>query len=115
MSNKRDFQKFLKEYDEVTGGDLKNVEVNMEEETISDTTSKLAYRSIHAPTYEIKMTFHFSQMMVYAEAEMEDEGDGEWDSDERPFYGGDCGEIEIEDADNLAGVFDDTDWIDLDF
>jgi hypothetical protein len=110
----KNFEEFLKEYDEVTEGGLKYVTVDKERESITCTTNKLAYRSVHAPTYDIEMTFYFSGMIVYAVAEMDDEGD-QWseDYDERPFYGGDCGECEVEDAEHLAGLFDDTDWIEL--
>ena len=111
--NKKSFAEFLKEFDEATEGGLADVTVDMEKETITDTAHKLAYHSVHAPTYDITMTFYFKSMVVEAEAEMDDEGDGECEEDERPFYGGDCGETEVDDAEDLAGAFEDTDWIEI--
>ena len=108
----KNFEEFLKEYDDVIEGGLDYADVDMEKETITATGHKLAYRSVHAPSYDIIMTFYFKVMRVNAVAELDDEGDG-WDSDERPFYGGDCGETEVDDAEDLAGAFEDTDWIEI--
>jgi hypothetical protein len=116
MSKKyENFQEFLNEYNEITEDGLDDVVVDMKKETITATTSKLAYRSVHAPRYEITMKFYFSLMKVYAMAHMEDEGDQRSEEDdERPFYGGDCGECEVDDAEHLVGLFEDTDcWVKL--